>query len=87
MNFITFITETVLPFVAASAVLITGLVELAKSMGLNTRFAPALAIAIGVVIGFFFGGYEMASYNILAGVLAGLAASGLYSGVKRTIQG
>lgn len=82
---ITFITETVLGFVASASVLILAIVEVAKQSGLNSRYAPAVSVLAGILIGVFFAGYETVSWNILAGLIAGLSASGIYSGVKKTV--
>ena len=57
---------------------ILGLVQAAKTAGLNSRYAPLLAVLLGLVSSFIF------STNWLEGITAGLAAAGLWSGVKAT---
>jgi hypothetical protein len=51
------------------------------------KFAPIVSIAIGIIIGFI-ANHNLAdiSANLLSGVMYGLMASGLYSGVKVTME-
>jgi len=51
------------------------------------KFAPIVAIGIGIIIGFI-ANHNTAdiSNNLLSGVVFGLMASGLYSGVKTTME-
>ena len=62
-----------------------GLTESAKRAGLPSRFAPiaSLLIGVGFNFGFKFIGVETGEL-IIGGVVAGLTAAGLYSGVKKT---
>lgn len=61
------------------AVLI-GLVEAIKrAFKMSSRFAPLVAIALGVVYTVFFGDLTLQE-EIFTGIIAGLTASGLYSG-------
>lgn len=62
---------------------IMGLVTVAKRTGLATRYAPALALVLGAVGGFFY--IEGSTIGVLVGITMGLAASGAYSGVKTTV--
>ena len=64
--------------------IIVALVEVAKRSGLNSKWAPALSVALGLVALGLWGG-ESVLPNLLEGLVAGLAASGVYSGVKATI--
>lgn len=57
---------------------IIALVEALKHSGMNSKYAPIIAILIGVGYGFALGDW-------MAGLVLGLAASGLYSGVKKTL--
>lgn len=61
---------------------VIALVSVAKSMGFPTKFAPLLALVVGV--GFVLGrnGQPITFDNVFLGVLSGLAASGAYSGTK-----
>lgn len=65
---------------------IIGLVEVAKRVGLNGKYCPILAVALGIGFSWLrtsvgFGGL------LLTGVISGLSAVGLYSGVKNTFEG
>jgi hypothetical protein len=66
---------------------ITLIVQAIKMTGwrMADKFAPLLSIAIGIIIGFI-ANHNTAdlSNTILTGVIMGLSASGLYSGVKVT---
>ncbi len=86
MDFVTFVTTTSVAFIAVSSLVVLGLVEVVKKTGLNRRYAPLVSVIFGVTIGFFYGGFESTSYNVLAGFLSGLTACGAYAGVKKTIK-
>lgn len=61
-----------------------GLVELAKRVGLPDRFAPLGSLVFGILmVALFTGGFSIGALSI--GVITGLTASGLYSGVKATV--
>lgn len=69
------------------AAVIVALVELAKRQGLEAKYAPVLAVIIGLLTGALVQLSKdpaVASWvdSLLNGLLAGLAASGLYSGGK-----
>lgn len=59
---------------------IVGVTQAIKGVGLPSNFAPFVAIALGVVTMIAFSGLE--PQPIFDGVIAGLTAAGLYSGVK-----
>ena len=68
--------------------LIVGLVEVAKGAGLEARWAPAMALGLGLAVSL---GYQAAlgmpagaawAQAGLSGLALGLAASGLYSGTR-----
>lgn len=66
-----------------SAALTAGVVEAIKQAGVPSRFAPLVALVIGVgAIGLFT--WPLAPDDVAWGLLAGLSAAGLYSGVKAT---
>jgi len=67
--------------------LIVGLVELAKKLGLPDKFAALLSAVLGVVIGLVYVAPNDPAKGVLVGLSMGLAASGLYSGVKNTVEG
>ena len=68
--------------------LIIGLTEVAKKIGLDNRWCPLVALALGIGLNFglkFIGG--QGSELLIGGIVAGLTAVGLYSGVKNTVTG
>lgn len=67
--------------------LTVGLVEAVKQLGLPTKFAPLVAIGIGIGLSFL--GFSSLPFNqlILFGIYLGLTAVGLYSGTKNTVEG
>jgi hypothetical protein len=86
MNF----TDIDLSTVSASAVaiipIIIALVQVVKMANwVNDKFAPIIAIVIGVIITML-ADHNTADWSnsLLSGVVYGLSASGLYSGVKST---
>ena len=69
---------------AATVPIIIALTQMVKMMGfVPDKYAPFISILFGIVISFLFA-HESRDWsaNILAGILFGLAASGLYSGIK-----
>lgn len=66
--------------------LIVALVSIVKTAGLKSKFAPLLSLGIGVGLFFFFGDNTDALDRVFIGILAGLSASGLYSGAKATVK-
>jgi hypothetical protein len=73
---------------AAAVPIIVALVQLFKMIG-NTKtinkFAPFIALAMGILIAFLMNADDMRLHEtILAGILYGLSASGLYSSTKHT---
>lgn len=67
--------------------LIIGVTELMKKLGLPDKFAALFSAVLGTVIGIVYIAPENLSEAILVGLAMGLAASGLYSGTKNTVQG
>ncbi len=66
--------------------LIIGVTELVKRMGLPDKYAAILAAVLGVVIGLVYIAPADPPRAVLVGLSLGLAASGLYSGTKNTIE-
>lgn len=64
---------------------IVALVSGVKQAGMDSRFAPILSIALGLA-GFYLLGTGELGPRLFEGLIAGLSASGLYSGVKTTIK-
>ncbi|WP_338451841.1 hypothetical protein R4Z09_08220 [Niallia oryzisoli] len=65
--------------------LIIGMVEIIKKAGLPVRFAPIVAVAIGLFFGIFY--LDTLKEGIIVGLMVGLSASGLYSGSKNIRNG
>ena len=69
---------------AATVPIILALVQMVKLTGwVQDKYAPFLSIGFGILISFLLA-HDTGdmSANILAGILFGLAASGLYSGLR-----
>jgi hypothetical protein len=64
--------------------LVLAIVQAIKMMGVATRFSPIISIGVGVGLGFLVNTDHTISQSILSGVIYGLSASGLYSGITVT---
>lgn len=62
--------------------IILGIVQAIKMTAIPEKYSPIIAIVVGVMIAFVTGMGDAWGHNVLAGVIYGLSASGLYSGVK-----
>jgi shikimate kinase len=75
-------------FGVPAAVLIVVLVEFAKKYGLDSRWAPVAALIFGQLLAVLnqlsgvVPGFEAWYKVVIAGLLAGLTACGMYSGQK-----
>lgn len=65
--------------------IVLALVEVAKRSGLSSKWAPALSVALGLLMLGVWGTEGDVLQNLLEGLVAGLSASGVYSGVKATM--
>lgn len=63
---------------------VIGVVAVVRKVGLARRYAPLASIVIGILGCSLLGGSW--TEVILAGVIVGLSASGLYSGTKTTVK-
>ncbi|HZU13904.1 MAG TPA: hypothetical protein VFB58_13765 [Chloroflexota bacterium] len=63
---------------------IVGLTEVTKQLGLSSRFAPAMAVAFGILgsLAQLYGGHVTWMPAVVTGIALGLSASGLYSGAR-----
>ena len=62
---------------------VMGVTEVIKrGAGLKKRYVPFAALILGIIGAMVVMGFEMSS--VIPGVIAGLSASGLWSGVKST---
>ena len=64
-------------------VLITALVQVIKSLGLDSEYAPISSIILGVLIAI--GTLDVSVASAITGVASGLAAVGLYDAGGRNI--
>lgn len=64
--------------------IITGLVGVFTHLGLRKKFAPIVSLVLGLLIGIFYVYPGDIKGGILVGLMLGLSATGLYSGVKNT---
>lgn len=65
---------------------IVGLIEVAKIGGLPKRYAPILAVVLGLLAGIVYLEPESIKGGILQGVAVGLASVGLYSGTRNVMK-
>lgn len=86
MNLLTFISGNSVLLVAILTPIIIGLVQVVKNFVPDTKWSPVFSVAFGILLGYFFGGYDNVSFNILLGVIAGLTACGLYAGTKKVTE-
>lgn len=69
------------PLVIAVIPMILGLVQISKEVGLPSKYAPVCALVIGIGL-MFLGSNQPWQTNIAQGIIAGLAACGLWAGPK-----
>ena len=65
---------------------VLGVVEAIKVAGLTSRWAPIVSVLLGIAGAMLLVG-SLDKASILQGIIAGLTASGLWSGVKKTFVG
>lgn len=71
------------PIIVAIVPVVVGLVAIAKGVGLPSKYAPLAAVAFGAGLVALTGVAWQAF--LVQGIIAGLAAAGLYSGAKATV--
>ena len=72
--------------VAIIVPVIIGISEVAKTTKLPKKFIPLLNLVLGVAAAYVVVVPRTFEGIVLVGVIAGLSASGLYSGIKNTSQ-
>lgn len=65
--------------------IVLALVEVAKRLGMGSKFAPIAAVVLGLGI-FAVWGDGVLLDKLFEGLISGLTASGLYSGIKKTVE-
>lgn len=73
----------------AHIALIIGLAEMAKRLGLPKKFIPLFDVVLGIIFGLL--GCTLIQHysipeSIFVGIVNGLSACGLFSGVKNTLE-
>lgn len=73
---------------AATVPIIVAITQMFKMLpGIKEEYAPFISIGVGILIAFLLGhSTNDMSATILSGILFGLAASGLYSGVQTSTR-
>lgn len=67
--------------------IVIGLVSSAKTVGFPAKFAPILSLLLGVVASVAFMSADLTiAESVFKGIVIGLTASGLYSGVKAMVK-
>jgi hypothetical protein len=64
--------------------LVVAIVQAIKMMGVASKFSPIISIGVGIGLGFLVNNDFTTAQSILSGVIYGLSASGLYSGITVT---
>jgi hypothetical protein len=74
--------ETQLAVQTALVPIIVGIVEALKTAGLPSKYAPVVSLMLGVLATVSVFGNSIV-WEVMNGLLVGLSASGLYSGIKK----
>lgn len=72
--------ETIVPIAV-----VLGLTQVVKKLGLPKKIVPLFAVVLGAGISMLMNG--VSNTTILAGIVTGLVACGLYSGTSTTLNG
>ncbi len=66
--------------------IILAMVELLKKIGVPKKLSPLMAVALGILSGFYYLAPGEPKKAIFLGIVSGLSAIGLWSGTKNTIE-
>ncbi|MGW6150779.1 holin [Bacillus mycoides] len=61
--------------------IVVGLSQIAKTIGLQTKYVPLLNLTLGIVLGVLFLDGDIKA-NVFQGIIIGLSASGLFDHTK-----
>ncbi|HHK5534020.1 TPA: holin [Bacillus mobilis] len=61
--------------------IVVGLSQIAKTIGLQTKYIPLLNLTLGIVLGVLFLGGDIKT-SVFQGIIIGLSASGLFDHTK-----
>jgi hypothetical protein len=64
--------------------LVVAIVQVFKMTGISGKWSPLISLAVGIGLGFLVSEDHTLQHILLSGVIYGLSASGLYSGVQST---
>lgn len=64
--------------------LVVAIVQVFKMTGVSGKWSPLISLGVGIGLGFLVGEDHSIQHILLSGVIYGLSASGLYSGVQST---
>lgn len=67
-------------------VLLMGLLEVVKKVGVNPKYVPVISLVLGVFSGIVLFGQGDIKVGVIQGMYIGLSAVGLYSGAKNTME-
>lgn len=65
---------------------VAAVVSAIRMAGLKTKMAPIASMIVGVIGVYLFNDFVISGENIVIGLVTGLTASGLYSGIKTTLM-
>lgn len=74
---------------AVQVAIVMGLAEIAKKVGIPTKWIPVFDVVLGMISGVFVYGLYLGqgiTEGLLLGIGIGLSACGLFSGVKNTLE-
>ncbi|WP_144497222.1 holin [Bacillus toyonensis] len=60
---------------------VVGLSQIAKIVGMQTKYVPLLNLTLGIMLGVFFLSQDIKT-NVFQGIIIGLSASGLFDHTK-----
>lgn len=80
ISFLTVATAALIPVTVG----IVAAIRMATAV--SDRYAPIISIAVGIGASFIFPASSI-GLTVLAGIVIGLSASGLYSGTRATVRG
>ncbi|PHG70107.1 holin [Bacillus toyonensis] len=60
---------------------VVGLSQIAKIVGMQTKYVPLLNLTLGIMLGVFFFSQDIKT-NVFQGIIIGLSASGLFDHTK-----
>lgn len=66
--------------------MIVGITQVIKTAGVPKRFAPLVSLVVGIVLCIVYESNVDIKKSIVDGIIAGLTASGLFSGYKRVTK-